>query len=132
MTAAAVALHVFRPAPSRLLNGKADLSGDMALRIEKAFWGEDGYAHEDAILIRHAQARKARSRSTCGEFTTQPKCTHEVAECVGKRCEWTKNRPLDLVARSRFLERSMSENAKLVKGCSASLDAHAHGIQHTM
>ena len=31
------ALHVSRPALSSLLNSKADLSGDMALRIEKAF-----------------------------------------------------------------------------------------------
>jgi addiction module HigA family antidote len=31
------ALRVSRPALSSLLNGKADLSGDMALRIEKAF-----------------------------------------------------------------------------------------------
>ena len=37
VTAAAVALAVSRPALSSLLNGKADLSGDMALRIEKAF-----------------------------------------------------------------------------------------------
>ena len=37
VTAAAVALHVSRPALSSLLNGRADLSGDMALRIEKAF-----------------------------------------------------------------------------------------------
>ena len=37
VTAAAVALRVSRPALSSLLNGKADLSGDMALRIEKAF-----------------------------------------------------------------------------------------------
>lgn len=37
VTAAATALHVSRPALSSLLNGKADLSGDMALRIEKAF-----------------------------------------------------------------------------------------------
>jgi addiction module HigA family antidote len=37
VTAAAVALQVSRPALSSLLNGKADLSGDMALRIEKAF-----------------------------------------------------------------------------------------------
>jgi antitoxin HigA-1 len=36
-TAAAAALQVSRPALSSLLNGKADLSGDMALRIEKAF-----------------------------------------------------------------------------------------------
>ena|SRR6266566_2394993 len=34
---AAAALQVSRPALSSLLNGKADLSGDMALRIEKAF-----------------------------------------------------------------------------------------------
>jgi addiction module HigA family antidote len=37
MTAAAIALRVSRPTLSSLLNGKADLSGDMALRIEKAF-----------------------------------------------------------------------------------------------
>jgi addiction module HigA family antidote len=37
VTAAAVALRVSLPALSSLLNGKADLSGDMALRIEKAF-----------------------------------------------------------------------------------------------
>ena len=37
VTAAAVALCVSRPALSSLLNGKAGLSGDMALRIEKAF-----------------------------------------------------------------------------------------------
>ncbi len=37
VTAAAKALHVSRPALSSLLNGKAALSGDMALRIEKAF-----------------------------------------------------------------------------------------------
>jgi len=35
--AAAAALRVSRPALSSLLNGKADFSGDMALRIEKAF-----------------------------------------------------------------------------------------------
>jgi addiction module HigA family antidote len=37
VTASAAALQVSRPALSSLLNGKADLSGDMALRIEKAF-----------------------------------------------------------------------------------------------
>jgi antitoxin HigA-1 len=37
MTAAAAALRVSRPALSSLQNGKAALSGDMALRIEKAF-----------------------------------------------------------------------------------------------
>jgi antitoxin HigA-1 len=37
VTAAAAALHVSRPALSSLLNGKAGLSGEMALRVEKAF-----------------------------------------------------------------------------------------------
>ena len=37
VTAAAAALNVSRPALSKLLNGKTDLSGEMALRIEKAF-----------------------------------------------------------------------------------------------
>ena len=37
VTDAAKALQVSRPALSNLLNGRADLSGDMALRIEKAF-----------------------------------------------------------------------------------------------
>jgi addiction module HigA family antidote len=37
VTAAATALRVSRPALSSLLNGKADLSGEMALRLEKAF-----------------------------------------------------------------------------------------------
>ena len=37
VTAAAIALGVSRPALSSLLNGKASLSGDMALHIEKAF-----------------------------------------------------------------------------------------------
>ena len=37
VTAAAAALQVSRPALSSLISGKAGLSGDMALRIEKAF-----------------------------------------------------------------------------------------------
>lgn len=37
VTAAATVLQVSRPALSSLLNGRTDLSGDMALRIEKAF-----------------------------------------------------------------------------------------------
>lgn len=37
VTSAANLLKVSRPTLSTLLNAKADLSGDMALRIEKAF-----------------------------------------------------------------------------------------------
>ena len=37
VTAAAAVLRVSRPALSGLLNGRVNLSGEMALRIEKAF-----------------------------------------------------------------------------------------------
>jgi addiction module HigA family antidote len=37
VTVAAAALQVSRPALSSLLNSKANLSGEMALRLEKAF-----------------------------------------------------------------------------------------------
>ncbi|MGZ5119567.1 MAG: HigA family addiction module antitoxin [Burkholderiales bacterium] len=37
VTAAAAALRVSRPTLSTLLNGRSALSGDMALRMEKAF-----------------------------------------------------------------------------------------------
>ena len=37
VTKAAQLIGVGRPALSNLLNGRADLSGDMALRVEKAF-----------------------------------------------------------------------------------------------
>jgi len=37
VTSAANVLGVSRPTLSSLLNGQADLSGDMALRLEKAF-----------------------------------------------------------------------------------------------
>ena len=52
VTAAAAALGVSRPTLSSLLNGKAGLSGDMALRIEKAVRREDGYTDADAVGVR--------------------------------------------------------------------------------
>ncbi len=42
VTAAAAALRVSRPTLSSLLDGKAGLSGNMALRIEKAFLDMSG------------------------------------------------------------------------------------------
>jgi addiction module HigA family antidote len=72
VTAAAAALQVSRPALSSLLNGKADLSGDMALRIRS----EDGHAYADASVLRHrpdSQARKENPRSE-GPFACQRPC----------------------------------------------------------
>ncbi len=51
VTAAARVLDVSRPTLSTLLNAKADLSGDMALRIEKAF---------DRLLPQGFSARELR------------------------------------------------------------------------
>ena len=58
VTAAAKVLHVSRPTLSSLLNQKADLSAEMALRIEKAF----GVRMETLLAMQTAyniaQARK--------------------------------------------------------------------------
>ena len=66
VTAAAAALHVSRPALSSLLNGRADLSGNMALRIEKAF----GVKMETLMRMQTAydiaQARKLVTRLVWG------------------------------------------------------------------
>ena len=69
VTAAATALQVSRPALSSLLNGKADLSGDMALRIEKAFGVKRTPScgcKPPTILPKPASVR---SKSMCGGFT---------------------------------------------------------------
>lgn len=57
VTAAAALLRVSRPALSSLLNGKADLSGDMALRIEKAFG-----VKMDTLMRMQASYEIARTR----------------------------------------------------------------------
>ncbi len=60
VTAAAAALSVSRPALSSLLNRKADLSGEMALRIEKAF----GVKMETLMRMQSAfDIAKTRSRA---------------------------------------------------------------------
>src|SRR5260221_12287434 len=63
ITAAAAALGVSRPALSSLLNGRADLSGEMALRIEKAF----GVAM-DTLMRMQASYDIARTRKQEGKI----------------------------------------------------------------
>ena len=60
VTAAATVLRVSRPALSSLLNTKADLSGEMALRIEKAFGVKMETLIADAIGFRHCQDSQPR------------------------------------------------------------------------
>jgi antitoxin HigA-1 len=62
VTAAAKALRVSRPALSSLLNGNASLSGDMALRIEKAFG-----VNMDT-LMRMGKLANVRNKSACHVF----------------------------------------------------------------
>ena len=57
VTAAAAALQVSRPTLSSLLNGKAGLSGNMALRIEKAFG-----VKMDTLLRMQADIAQTRKR----------------------------------------------------------------------
>jgi addiction module HigA family antidote len=63
VTAAARALRVSRPALSSLLNGKADLSGEMAVRIEKAF----GVRMETLMRMQSAYDI-AQTRKTAGKL----------------------------------------------------------------
>ena len=57
VTAAAAALQVSRPTLSSLLNGKASLSANMALRIEKAFG-----VKMDTLLRMQADIAQTRKR----------------------------------------------------------------------
>lgn len=73
VTAAAAALGVTRPALSALLNERAALSPEMALRIEKAF----GVSMATLMRMQNsfdiAQARKREGEITVSRFTGQPK-----------------------------------------------------------
>jgi antitoxin HigA-1 len=63
VTGAAAALRVSRPALSSLLNGKAGLSGEMALRIEKAFG-----VKMDTLMRMQASYEIAQTRKREGEI----------------------------------------------------------------
>src|SRR6266550_793358 len=80
VTAAAAALHVSRPALSSLLNGKADLSGEMALRIEKAFGVKMDSLMKMQSAYDIAQPASVRRKSGCGAFTELPTFIRERAE----------------------------------------------------
>ena len=63
VTAAAKALGVSRPALSNLLNQNADLSGEMALRIEKAF-----NLNMDTLMRMQAAYDIVRARKNAGKI----------------------------------------------------------------
>ena len=67
VAAAAQVLGVSRPALSTLLNGRSDLSGIMALRIEKAFG-----VKMDTLMRMQASYDIARTRLREGEISVEP------------------------------------------------------------
>lgn len=72
VTKAARILHVSRPTLSSLLNGKANLSGDMALRFEKAF----GIDMETLMRMQNsyniAQTRSRANKIRVERYEPQP------------------------------------------------------------
>jgi len=75
VTAAAAALHVSRPALASLLNGSSDLSGDMALRIEKAFGVKMDTLMRMPVSYDIAQTRK-REKKVCVRRIYAPAGVH--------------------------------------------------------
>jgi antitoxin HigA-1 len=67
VTAAADALGVSRPALSSLLNGRANLSGEMALRVEKAFG-----VSMDTLLRMQSAYEIAQTRKREKEIRVRP------------------------------------------------------------
>jgi addiction module HigA family antidote len=83
VTAAAASLYVSRPALSSLLNGNADLSGDMALRIEKAFGVRMDTRMRMQAAYNIAQTRK-REKTIHVRRISQPANAHAHEETVAK------------------------------------------------
>lgn len=67
VTAAARVLGVSRPALSSLLNARAALSGEMALRVEKAFG-----VKMDTLLRMQAAFDIAKTRKRAGKIRVRP------------------------------------------------------------
>lgn len=67
VTAAARVLGVSRPTLSSLLNGQADLSGEMALRLEKAFG-----VRMDTLLRMQASYDIVRMRQRAKSIRVRP------------------------------------------------------------
>ena len=69
VTAAAEVLGVSRPALSNMLNGRAALTGEMALRIEKAFGVKMDTLMRMQSAYDIAQARRNERRIRVARFT---------------------------------------------------------------
>ena len=73
ITGAASVLGVSRPTLSAFLNGRSDLSGNMALRIEKAFG-----VKMDTLMRMQTSFDIARTRRRDGDIRVAPYRPHEA------------------------------------------------------
>ncbi|MDE2753151.1 MAG: HigA family addiction module antitoxin [Gemmatimonadota bacterium] len=80
IAAAAKVLGVSRPALSTFLNGRSDLSGMMALRIEKAFG-----IRMDTLMRMQSSYDIARTRGREGELDIEPYRPGTGSESTGVR-----------------------------------------------
>jgi antitoxin HigA-1 len=85
VTAAAQALRVSRPTLSSLLNGNAHLSGDMALRIEKAFGVKMDTLMRMQSSYDIAQTRKRENQIRVPRISLLPLHTSEMTWREPKR-----------------------------------------------
>ncbi len=74
VAAAAKALGVSRPTLSTLLNGRSDLSGDMALRLEKAFG-----VKMDTLMRMQSAFDIAEARKRAGQIKVKRYAASELA-----------------------------------------------------
>ncbi|MGA2259933.1 MAG: HigA family addiction module antitoxin [Acidobacteriota bacterium] len=79
VTDAAKALGVTRPALSALLNGRAALSSDMALRIEKAFGPKMDTLLRMQTAYEIAAARDRQGDIKVKRYVAKPPAPHDVA-----------------------------------------------------
>jgi addiction module HigA family antidote len=79
VTEAAKVLGVSRPALSALLNGRAALSPDMALRIEKAFGPKMDTLLRMQTAYKIAEARGRESKIKVKRYVAKAPATHDHA-----------------------------------------------------
>ncbi|MGO9272741.1 MAG: HigA family addiction module antitoxin [Terriglobia bacterium] len=80
VTKAAKALGVTRPALSALLNGRAALSPEMALRVEKAFGPKMDTLLRMQAAFEIAEARDREADIKVKRYVAKPAAVHEQAE----------------------------------------------------
>ena len=83
VTEAAEVLGVARHTLSRVLNGHAAISGEMAIRLEKADWSTAKFWLRRQTAYDLAQARKDESRIKVGSYKPEVRALNARADATG-------------------------------------------------